>query len=164
MPTINLPRDFAAPVTQALRAYGDDEATREFLRLVKAGRAWEPHFPRLLLWVARRFGVAPPRGAALLRVVLVGFRDRRLRRLVRALAELGRRQPERTGYIYEDRELLVFGDSAPRRYGVPDGFGRPMQMPSMYPGDQAPTASAPASPPPRPAAPAVRPPPSFITR
>jgi hypothetical protein len=174
--SINLPSDFA-PAAAALREHSGHPAAQQFLQQLRRDARWSPVLPRMLLRLARRLH-APVHGIDVLVVTLVGFRQRRLRRLVAALVAVAQARRRAGEYIYADgRELIIIGgDDAPRRYGVPDGFGRPMTYgsaldlgrPPLMTAEPAATPApspAPAPAPSAPSRPPTRPPsPGFVTR
>lgn len=131
-----------------------------FLKLARSGAKWSPGWPRRLKRLAAERNVTfdAPQYFDLLSA---GFRGNdRPRRLVRALLVIFRaRHPQgRAGYIYEGRDLLVFGEDVPRRYGPPESALRPSWHVSPIGLPPAVDMPEPAMPEPPVAAPLTRPP------
>lgn len=119
---LTIPPDLSAPIQDGFRHYRDAPATRRFLKLARSGAKWSPDWPRRLVRLAaeRKVTVEAPQYFDLLSA---GFRGPdRAWRIVQALAVILRawRLKGRPGYIYEDRDLLVFGDGAPRSWPAPE--------------------------------------------
>lgn len=119
---LTIPPDLSEPMQDGFRLYRDAPATRRFLKLARSGATWSPGWPRRLKALAaeRQATVDLPGYFDLLSA---GFRDYdRAWRLGQALVVIvrARRSQGRSGYIYEDRDLLVLGDAAPRRWSAPE--------------------------------------------
>lgn len=151
---ITMPRDLAVEFEEAVRWYKGTPELDAFLAHLQAGHPWsQRRRPRQLLRWADRHAV-PVFGVRRFVLVLnAGFACPQQWRLWRAAKiELRRTHEaiargEEAGMIYSGgRDLLVFADSEPRRWGAPESVLQPSLHPSLAgpPPEMAPSASSPA--------------------
>lgn len=124
---LTIPPDLSGPMQDGFRFHRDALATRRFLRLARSGATWSPGWPRRLVGLAAQCKVTVD-APLYFDLLSAGFRGHdRAWRLVQALVVIFRaRRPQgRAGFIYEDRDLLVFGDDGPRHWSAPESVLRP---------------------------------------
>jgi hypothetical protein len=158
MPNIAIPSDLAAELTEAMHWYRAEPAMKVLVEQIQAEHPWAERRPRWLLAWATRHAIPVFGHKRFLQVLSAGFDCPERWRLWRAAkAELRRARAaiargEEAGMIYSGgRDLLVFADSEPRRWGAPEN----VLLPSLHasPAGPMPEAAPQTEPPPSPSPP-----------
>jgi hypothetical protein len=133
---LSVGNDLGAELSEAARWYAGEAEMQAFLAHIRAGHLWSERRPRRLLAWADRQAVPVFGARRFVTVLLAGFDGLDRWRLWRAAkAELRRAREaiargEETGMIYAGgRDLLVFGEGKPRRWGAPESVLRPSAGP-----------------------------------
>jgi hypothetical protein len=129
---IMMPSDLGSELSEAARWYAGEPEMQAFLEHVRAGHSWSERRPRRLLAWADRHAV-PVLGKRRFVVVMnTGFACPQRVRLWRAgKVELRRARDaiargEESALAYAGgRDVLVFAESGPRRWGAPESVLRP---------------------------------------